>query len=587
MEGKTAYVGSAKGELSVMVSRQDAIVAVDLLLPNVPPFTLRMNTADIVDKDGDIFYEMLGAVIMQTVEYLKSCNVPANLVEALHQELVKKATGISEDDHADRTGTGGSKLLEAVVALEPLNSYEVKFDMPEGLIQALHTHVVTAGQKGRQRSTLAAAHLARGVASPAFKAWFAGSKVVNPDGTPKVMYHGTASPDIVEFDGTGYSDRGAAGFFTENPAFAGEFADSREQEERERDADSDGDGVTYPHGPQIYPVYIRALNIFDARNPEHVKLVPRFVQHDVVDYSDLEASAYDIWDAGFDAYLDFERGIKSPPTGLAVKSPNQIKSAIGNSGAYDPNDNRITAAFHTIKRQKDPLPLAHNFQTNHDPSIVKQNRPALRDVIRKFKNQQNKRLTGPIFVLVYDMNGRPVGVRSIKGPGWQGIGGKIAARDVVEINGKDLPVFVNPSRTEMRGLQMNYMARGWLSGDGQTLVAWCGYDAIHNHVLHAYLQNFAWGQTKNRIPVEIWGNTVQVTDSSRNTVWHHNPYLKQLLMASPAVRRALGGPPKEINYYDEAIVGPWEELTPEAQHTMIASTPEQPKARLFRKEKRP
>ena len=60
------------------------------------------------------------------------------------------------------------------------------------------------------------------------------------------------------------------------------------------------------------------------------------------------------------------------------------------------------------------------------------------------------------------------------------------------------------------------------------------------------------------------------------------------LLASPAIRRALGGPPAEISYYDESIVGPWDELSPEDQHTMIASVPEKPKASLFcKKEKHP
>lgn len=178
----------------------------------------------------------------------------------------------------------------------------------------------------------------------AFKAWFAGSKVVNPDGTPKVMYHGTAQPNIAEFDGSSYSDRGAVGFFADDPDFADGFAQEREQEEREKDGD-DGPDPRYPHGPQIYPVYIRALNIFDQKNPAMRKQVGYEESgQGNYDYTDSETYVHDIWEAGYDAYLDYEYGINHPPTGLAVRDPHQIKSAVGNAGTFNPADPRITAS---------------------------------------------------------------------------------------------------------------------------------------------------------------------------------------------------------------------------------------------------
>ncbi|MEI6731153.1 MAG: hypothetical protein WCK90_00580, partial [archaeon] len=46
--------------------------------------------------------------------------------------------------------------------------------------------------------------------SPEFKAWFAGSKVKNRDGSPKIMFHGTWHPqNFGEFDTVGGSDLGA------------------------------------------------------------------------------------------------------------------------------------------------------------------------------------------------------------------------------------------------------------------------------------------------------------------------------------------------------------------------------------------
>lgn len=53
--------------------------------------------------------------------------------------------------------------------------------------------------------------------SEAFRAWFRDSKVVNPDGTPKVVYHGTrAHGGFQAFEGLTY--------FTENPVEANSYA---------------------------------------------------------------------------------------------------------------------------------------------------------------------------------------------------------------------------------------------------------------------------------------------------------------------------------------------------------------------------
>lgn len=54
-----------------------------------------------------------------------------------------------------------------------------------------------------------------------FKEFFKGSKIVNEDGSPKVMYHGTAR-DITEFK----PKQANAIFLTDDPAFAKSFADS-------------------------------------------------------------------------------------------------------------------------------------------------------------------------------------------------------------------------------------------------------------------------------------------------------------------------------------------------------------------------
>jgi hypothetical protein len=152
-----------------------------------------------------------------------------------------------------------------------------------------------------------------------FKQWFGDSKIVDADGNPRVMYHGTAQ-DITAFK----PKQAGAIFLTDDPTFAGRFSgDSLEwmsahadqfltptqlKEGRARaivairkdygkrpqgtemiDSLKSGDYIDatpeakeylrkaykemLPSGPSIMPVYIRAEKPFDYDNREHVQAV--------------------------------------------------------------------------------------------------------------------------------------------------------------------------------------------------------------------------------------------------------------------------------------------------------------------------
>ena len=163
--------------------------------------------------------------------------------------------------------------------------------------------------------------------TPTFKAWFGDSKAVDEQGVPQVMYHGTASNDIRSFN-LGW--RGVAGHFAYKPEFASQYA-----KEGHSDAKSDGfDEGDY--GATVYPVYLKAVNVFDSRKPEHRRLVG--IDGDCGDWEVLEQSLDRIKAAGFDSYYDFEVDAKGDPDGIAVFSPAQIKSAIGNFGTFCPDN---------------------------------------------------------------------------------------------------------------------------------------------------------------------------------------------------------------------------------------------------------
>jgi preprotein translocase subunit YajC len=187
------------------------------------------------------------------------------------------------------------------------------------------------------------------VANPAFKAWFRGSKVVNPDGTPKMVFHGTAS-DVVfsEFQGDSYS-----GWFAEDPDKAEDYTRINEGETG---------GTTYA----VFLAIRKPLDLtpfFDMNDPFDPekfaaalnKIEPEFTNAEEVQERYEECSYSDeMW--GFVMSPIFARewvealgcdGVKAKEGGVvtwAALYPEQIKSAISNSGKYDKKSPVITAS---------------------------------------------------------------------------------------------------------------------------------------------------------------------------------------------------------------------------------------------------
>lgn len=163
--------------------------------------------------------------------------------------------------------------------------------------------------------------------TPAFNAWFEGSKVVIESGVPLVVFHGTGS-DFARFG----SGRGAI-YFTADPAVASEYA-------CQADVD-DGDAA-----PCVMPVYlsIKKPLIFDeAWAQENLDF------DGDRDWTTLDNVLYEAADAGHDGVIlrgvvDYsgmdangKRLEKAYDQFIAFRS-SQVKSAIGNRGTYCPEN---------------------------------------------------------------------------------------------------------------------------------------------------------------------------------------------------------------------------------------------------------
>jgi ADP-ribosyltransferase-like protein len=165
-----------------------------------------------------------------------------------------------------------------------------------------------------------------------FKGWFADSKVRDPSGNPLIMYHGTYT-DFDVFDG-----EHLAHYFSPDPNQAGRQA---------KDACEFASMDCVPFSPRILPVYLKASNPFDPRNISCASLMKEWglgepVNYDFAEWVYLEdlAIVNKIRALGYDG-IWMRQGLAGYDS-LAVFDPNQIKSAIGNKGAFDPTNPSIT-----------------------------------------------------------------------------------------------------------------------------------------------------------------------------------------------------------------------------------------------------
>ncbi len=186
--------------------------------------------------------------------------------------------------------------------------------------------------------------------TPAFRRWFGDSKVVDANGEPLVVYHGTATPDRDSFN----TDRGA--FFSDNPEVASDYA-SRTGPWRSR----------APVGGVI-PVYLSIQNPLeiDALGRRHDNLPVPWQQWRPKQFGRLPENAVSVEGAleyarehGHDGVIvrnvidtiDMDGRQKS--TVYAVVSPHQIKSATANRGTFDPDSDSILESVEYTPEQQE------------------------------------------------------------------------------------------------------------------------------------------------------------------------------------------------------------------------------------------
>ena len=167
--------------------------------------------------------------------------------------------------------------------------------------------------------------------TPAFKRWFGDSKVVDAAGKPLVVYHGTRG-DVASFAPDRVKGRfpNSEGFyFTSRPQHASVYADSIQNASEDFNPASRF-AVPVADGANVMPAYV------SLQNPKVVTVSAWGTLESRVD-GDGGAMVRAAREAGHDGVIVTREAGDEWDGMLAIAfRPEQIKSAIGNTGTFDP-----------------------------------------------------------------------------------------------------------------------------------------------------------------------------------------------------------------------------------------------------------
>ena len=151
-----------------------------------------------------------------------------------------------------------------------------------------------------------------------FKDWFKNSVIVNEDGTPKIMYHGTLKGGFTEFGG-----RNNFWYFSDSKKYANIFAGRRNNNTFAKGIREDIKKGVYK--PEVYEVYLSVQNPYITDDMDVIETAL---------YWD-NSLVQQLKNKGYDALM------LSDQSQVIVLDKNQIKSAKNNIGMFDERNNDI------------------------------------------------------------------------------------------------------------------------------------------------------------------------------------------------------------------------------------------------------
>lgn len=222
--------------------------------------------------------------------------------EAVHTALVAYAKQRTASAPTQKGQASAPKAPQRVAAAAPAQDAILGVSPGEQDREALRDEFgrFTARQSARRQTE-----------SEAFKAWFGKSKLVDAAGAPLVLYHGTTA----DFDTFKPSEGGILGpgvYLTTDRVEAGLYTSKFRME-----------GGTTSDGGNVMPVYAR------IENPVPAPLRMRAGFKGMSEVDEIAA----LMRMGYDGIITT---LKSGEKVAVAFMPSQVKSALGNSGAFDP-----------------------------------------------------------------------------------------------------------------------------------------------------------------------------------------------------------------------------------------------------------
>lgn len=278
-----------------------------------------------------------------------AADVDSGFIDEVHTEAEAFAGDYLPDCFSDATRTrlldGTSIFFNILNGQIHLDHFwgEKKVEMSDRALAHLHRQISFAPPNAPVG--LNAKHIAQ---TEEFKRWFEGSKIVDAGGNPVVMYHGTRNA-FTEFDrskiGETFPDYSLGGFyFTNEPGRASSYATvgSDEKDIAQRMVE----------GANVMPVYLAIKNPLRYETPGGSE---SFLDHN------RGMIARELLDA-IHAGKPYDGILVTAKSGLNTAvafNPTQIKSALANSGSYDPNNPDIRMAEHHLDPAHPGIGSAH------------------------------------------------------------------------------------------------------------------------------------------------------------------------------------------------------------------------------------
>jgi hypothetical protein len=218
------------------------------------------------------------------------------------------------------------------------------------------------------------------IETPGFREWFGESRVVDAEGKPLVVYHGTPTPEFDQF----------------SPAFAGRNTGNDAQDVAYHFSDSTKAANYYadvggPNGA-VMPVYLTMRN-------------PLISSESVINRTDIEAAKA----AGHDGII--APNATKTGTEYIAFAPSQVKSAIGNSGKFDPNSASLTDSASIVARAdpaireaalRSAVAQAATDQPIEARPVFDQRPETMRDAAARLSDPDQRPLTNPESVVRAD-----------------------------------------------------------------------------------------------------------------------------------------------------------------------------------------